>query len=116
MNIRLKCIWLSSFIDCPNPDVLLITEKGEETLIQQESCMYPDFPGLEKEEAELVVARTQAQLDKRMWSKFQSWLGMMMYVVLVALICSHSDVPTAYCQNEHLLQTISTVYTVSRSY
>ncbi|XP_063448038.1 polycystin-1-like protein 2 [Mytilus trossulus] len=86
-------------------------EKGEATITQQESCMYPDFPGLEKEEAELVVARTQAQLDKRMWSKFQSWLGMMMYVVLVALICSHSDVPTAYRQNEHLLQTISTVYT-----
>jgi len=74
---------------------------------------YPKFPGTEKDSAEVIVARQRAQIDKRLWTKCQSWLGMLLYVILVALICSHSDVSTAYRQNEHILNTLKTVYTVS---
>ena len=74
---------------------------------------YPEFPGTEKVSAEVIVARQRAQIDKRLWTKFQSWFGMFLYVILVALICSHSDVSTAYRQNEHILNTLTTVYTVS---
>jgi hypothetical protein len=83
-------------------------ETGNTTPIE-----YPKFPGTEKDSAEIIVARQRAQIDKRLWTKFQTWLGMLLYVILVALICSHSDVSTAYRQNEHILNTLKTVYTVS---
>lgn len=74
---------------------------------------YPSFPGTEKETTEQVVSRQRAQTDKKLWSKLQSWLGLFLYVIIVAIICSHNDVSTAYLQNDHILKTLKTVYVVS---
>ena len=53
---------------------------------------YPSLPGTEKETVEQVVSRQRAQTDKKLWSKLQSWLGIFLYVILVAVICSQHDV------------------------
>ena len=74
---------------------------------------YPSLPGTEKETAEQVVSRQRSQTDKKLWSKLQSWLGMFLYVILVAVICSQNDVSTAYLQNAHILKMLKTVYVVS---
>jgi hypothetical protein len=44
-------------------------ETGNTTPIE-----YPEFPGTEKDSAEIIVARQRAQIDKRLWTKFQTWL------------------------------------------
>jgi hypothetical protein len=73
---------------------------------------YPSFPGTEKETVEQVVSRQRAQTDKKLWSKLQSWLGMFLYIILEAVICSQNDVSTGYFQNDHILKMLKPVYVV----
>ena len=74
---------------------------------------YPEYPGTKEETDEQIVARINAQIDKRMWSKFKLWFGILLYVILVTLISSHSNVNMAFLQNNHILQTLSSSYSVS---
>jgi flagellar biosynthesis protein FlhB len=74
---------------------------------------YPRFPGTEKETVEQVVSRQRAQTDKTLWSKLQLRIGMFLYVILVAVICSQNDVSTAYLQYAHILKMLKTVYVVN---
>ena len=74
---------------------------------------YPRFPGTEKETVEQVVSRQLAQTDKTLWSKLQLRIGMFLYVILVAAICSQNDVSTAYLQYAHILKMLKTVYVVN---
>ncbi|CAC5393050.1 PKD1L2 [Mytilus coruscus] len=76
---------------------------------------YPLFPGNQNETKEQMLFRKTVQLDKRLWTKIRTWIGIFLYVTLIAAICSHNDVSSAYLQNEHILNTLSTINTPNSS-
>ncbi|XP_052077930.1 polycystic kidney disease protein 1-like 2 [Mytilus californianus] len=76
---------------------------------------YPLFPGNQNETKEQILFRKTVQLDKRLWAKTRTWIGIFLYVTLIAAICSHNDVSSAYLQNEHILNTLSTINTPNSS-
>ncbi|VDI59821.1 Hypothetical predicted protein [Mytilus galloprovincialis] len=76
---------------------------------------YPLFPGNELESKEQILFRKTVQLDTRLWTKLRTWIGIFLYVILIAAICSHNDVSSAYLQNQHILNTLSTINTPNSS-
>lgn len=76
---------------------------------------YPLFPGNELESKEQILFRKTVQSDTRLWTKLRTWIGIFLYVILIAAICSHNDVSSAYLQNQHILNTLSTINTVRQS-